>query len=91
MANLTLKATTFNDKIIYPKIDDIYILVDKKNTILPIGIYNELKNKLKEDLKLNDEIEFNLVSKSLKELMQNHIKIDFTYSINSFYELILDE
>jgi hypothetical protein len=91
MTKLNLKGTTFNDKIIYPVIDDIHILIDKENTILPVGIYNELKNKLKENLKLNDEIEFSLISKDLEELMQNDVKIDFRDSIDEIYKVILDE
>jgi len=52
---LRLKATTFNNEIIYPKVDDIHILINKNNTILSLGIYNELKNKIKNNLKVESE------------------------------------
>ena len=91
MAKIKLKASTFNGIDINPSIE-LFIQKDLENKNLPLQVYSEIKNRLKNELKLkNEEVCFNIESKDLQELNNKNIQIDNEYFTQELYKIVKDE
>jgi len=85
MAKISITAKTFNNLIINPVVD-VFINYGKKNTVLPVRIYNQTKERIKKEFNVK-EFEFEIISKDLEILMENGIEIIWDDFIEKIIEL----
>jgi len=89
MAKFKIRATTFNGTTVEPEIE-LFAVIGNKDSNLPLNIYNTIKEKIIESLKIED-FNFYIISKDLENLQNSGIKIDTDSLIENIFPLVLNE
>ena len=90
MAKFNIRAKTFNDIQINPEVEVHIVVGNRKDDFLSLNAYTTLKSKIENDLKI-DDFKFYLISKDIKELLDNDVVIDDEDLINKIYPELLNE
>jgi len=90
MAKFNIRAKTFNDIQINPEVEVHIVVGNRKDDFLSLNAYTTLKSKIENDLKI-DNFKFYLISKDIKELLDNDVVIDDEDLINKLYPELLNE
>ena len=82
-----ISATTFNGTHIEPEIE-LFVEFGEANTLLPAGIYSEVKRRVLERLGRESMDEFAVISKDLESLQANNIAIDRESLMDKLVEMV---